>query len=196
VAGGCHDGCMGHWKRPYPRSPGTVAVTFSCTLFAAIAVLASVFAVRLAVEDFGHSGGPVAVTAFAASVAGVTFRAARCGLFVDARDGVMIRRFTDTTSWSWSAVSAIESRPARLLTAGISPGNETVWLGLADGEAVETPVRSIDVEDYSRYHQNDGIGWLDKSDFAMALWTMRDLHRAANARPVASREDTGDATDS
>jgi hypothetical protein len=159
-----------------------IAAGGSCAMFAAVAVLTSVIAARgLAVDDLGLAGGAGAGAALTALVAGVTFRAARCGLFVDAQDGVMIRRFDSTTSWSWSAVSAVESRPARLRTYGVAAGNETIWLVLADGEAVETPLRSIAAGDYSQFNRNDGVGWLDKSDFAMALWTMHNLHRAASA---------------
>lgn len=163
-----------------------MAACAGCVMLTAITVLTSVIAVRgLAIEDFGLAGRSGTAAACAAVVALLTLRAARCGVFVNARDGVLIRRFDHTTRWSWSAVAAVESRPARLLTYGVSAGVETIWLVLADGEEVETRLRSIEPNDYSRWNRQSGVEWLDRSAFATALWTLRDLHRAAGRRGVS-----------
>jgi hypothetical protein len=187
--------CMGRWKRPYPRPLATVTAGGISSLFAAVGVgLATVAVGRFLAGDFGAAGGAGGGAAITALAAATALRATRCGLFVDADDGVMIRRFQDTASWPWTAVSAVESRPARLLTFGVSAGYETIWLVLANGEEVQTPLRSIAREDMSRWHQGDGVDWLDRGDFALALWTMQNLHRATD-HPVAGHEDTGGVTD-
>ncbi|GAA4264078.1 hypothetical protein GCM10022255_114410 [Dactylosporangium darangshiense] len=144
------------------------------TLMFALAATAA-----LATGALWSSAQTAAMVPLAGLVAGVTFRAGRIGLFVSAK-GVMIRRFGSTGRWAWRDVAAIEPRAAVLVTYGLSPGDQVIWLVLADGTAVETPVRSVRPPDRPTKHvPPDGTQWMDRSDFAMTLLAMRDLHRAA-----------------